>query len=158
MGERGIREGFALPETHPPKARGLWKPGFEGAPICAPTIITGHRAPTEPGTDRKSLRARFAVAGPRRSGFDGVATQPSNTKDKVAGLASLNASTAPCSTSIAGSRGGTPGLRPLRKCRRCSMATSRTTTLSGPIRGAACMGVRPAAPLSKACPKPATRR
>ncbi len=28
LGECEVREGFALPETHPPKARGLWKPGF----------------------------------------------------------------------------------------------------------------------------------
>jgi hypothetical protein len=34
----------------------------------------------EPSADRKGLRARFAVAEPRRSGFDGVAPQPSNTK------------------------------------------------------------------------------
>jgi len=30
------------------------------------------------------LRERFAVAGLRASGVDGVATQPANTKDKVA--------------------------------------------------------------------------
>jgi hypothetical protein len=34
VGERGIREGFALPETHPPKARGLWKPGVDGSCHC----------------------------------------------------------------------------------------------------------------------------
>ncbi len=27
LGECEVRKGFALPETHPPKARGLWKPG-----------------------------------------------------------------------------------------------------------------------------------
>jgi len=49
--------------------------------MCSFTAIALQRPPTEPGADRKSLRARFAVAGPRGSGFDGVATQPSNTKD-----------------------------------------------------------------------------
>jgi hypothetical protein len=46
------------------------------------TAMALQRSPSEPGADRESLRARFAVAGPRGSGFDGVATQPSNTKDK----------------------------------------------------------------------------
>ena len=37
-----------------------------------PTEITQHRPATEPGADLKSLRAWFAVGGPRGSGFDGI--------------------------------------------------------------------------------------